>query len=173
MEDPLRPRPLSWILHYWGSALDIINFSEPRLYVDTYSDRNYSDISIGQEYHKKLCRKKATWKRNNDENTTKLKIKRDAKKSNALHWIMPVAYDRWGTAPKRQGWRLLSQFVPFSLFSQFFSLAKAHLSYGISRSYLGGAAAPQRGHLSNMNMVQRIEQVFLIFPKGGKLTKGI
>ena len=27
-----------------------------------------------------MCKKKATWKRNNDENTTKIKLKRDAKK---------------------------------------------------------------------------------------------
>ena len=47
-------------------------------------------------------------------------------------------------------------FVP--LFSEFFSIVKTHVRYRISRWYLTGVAAAQlRWHLSNMNVIERIE----------------
>ena len=48
----------------------------------------------------------------------------------------------------------------FLLFSQSFSTVETHISYWISHLYLTGVTAAQlQWHLSNINMIQRFEQV--------------
>ena len=47
------------------------------------------------------------------------------------------------------------------LFSQIFSIVKTYVSYWISRLYLAGVIAAQlRGHLSNITVIQMIQEVF-------------
>ena len=48
------------------------------------------------------------------------------------------------------------------LFSEFFSIVKTYVRYWISRLYLAGIAAAQlRWYLSNMKVIQRMQQVLL------------
>ena len=57
-----------------------------------------------------------------------------------------------------QGWGLLSQFPLFRYFPQFSALWNTCLSCSISPLYLTGVTAAQlRWHLSNINMIKRLE----------------
>ena len=62
----------------------------------------------------------------------------------------------------RSGVGVTEPISSYPLFFKYFSIVKTHISYLISRLCLTGVTAGQlRGHLSNTNVIQMIQEEFL------------